>query len=74
MLHNLTNWLVDGTFKIASDFFSQVYIILAKYLGGILPLIYALLQNKTNKTCERLFKMFLDLKPMVKTKIHALRF
>lgn len=57
---------MDGTFKIAPPLFSQVYIILAQYMDGVHPLIYALLPDKKNRTYERLFAMLLDLKPGIK--------
>jgi len=66
ILHDSTIWYVDGTFKVVPNLFSQVYVILAKYLDGVHPLIYALLPNKTNETYERLFKILIDLKPGLK--------
>ncbi|KAF0764680.1 Uncharacterized protein FWK35_00001779, partial [Aphis craccivora] len=42
----------DGTFKIACPLFAQVYVIVAKDIGGVHPLIYALLPNKQAKTFD----------------------
>jgi hypothetical protein len=39
-------WFCDGTFKTAPPLFAQVYVILVKDIGGVHPLIYALLPNK----------------------------
>lgn len=63
ILYNSTTWYVDGTFKVAPLLFSQAYVVLAKYLDDVYPLIYALLSNKKSQTYERLFKLILDLKP-----------
>jgi hypothetical protein len=48
-------WFCDGKFKIAPPLFAQVYVILAKDIGGVHPLIYALLPNKQAKMYHRLF-------------------
>ncbi|KAE9525802.1 hypothetical protein AGLY_014028 [Aphis glycines] len=65
---------VDGTFKVAPNLFSQVYIILCKYLDGVHPLIYAFLLDKKNQTYERLFKVLIELKPGLKPKSIACDF
>ncbi|CAI6376617.1 unnamed protein product [Macrosiphum euphorbiae] len=63
ILYNSKVWYCDGTFKIAPAIFSQVFVILAEALGGVHPLIYALLPNKQEKTYTHLFKMLNQLKP-----------
>lgn len=63
ILYNSKIWYCDGTFKIAPSIFSQVFVILAEALGGVHPLIYALLPNKQEKTYTHLFKMLNQLKP-----------
>lgn len=63
ILYNSKVWYCDGTFKIAPVIFSQVFVILAEALGGVHPLIYALLPNKQEKTYTNLFKMLNQLKP-----------
>lgn len=44
---------VDGTFSIAPPMFAQIYIIMAERNGFVLPVLYALLPNKTSATYER---------------------
>ncbi|CAH1726311.1 unnamed protein product [Aphis gossypii] len=39
-------WHMDGTFEVAPTLFSQVYVILAEFLGGVHPAVYALPPNK----------------------------
>lgn len=56
-------WYMDGTFKVAPTLFSQVYVILAEFLGGVHPAIYALLPNKKEHTYEKLFCMVNELQP-----------
>lgn len=46
IIKNSQTWYYDGTFRIAPLLFSQVYVILAEALGGVHPIIYALLPNK----------------------------
>jgi hypothetical protein len=53
--HQSDMWYADGTFKIAPPLFSQVYILLAKYLDDVHLLLYALLPDKRSQTYERLF-------------------
>ena len=50
-------WYADGTFNLAPPLFSQVYVILAQKLGGVHPVIYALLPNKQKVTYIKLFEM-----------------
>ncbi len=45
-LESSTTWYADGTFSTAPSLFSQIYIILVKRIGGVHPILYALLQNK----------------------------
>ena len=39
-------WYADGTFRLASPLFTQVYVILAKKHCGVHPILYALLPKK----------------------------
>lgn len=50
-------WYMDGTFKVAPTLFCQVYVILAEFLGGVHPAVYALLPNKKEQTYVQLFSM-----------------
>jgi len=63
ILRNSKTWLGDGTFKISPPLFTQVYVILAEYLNGVHPIIYALLPDKFTKTYEKLFQMLINLCP-----------
>jgi len=62
IFYNSKVWYCDGTFKTAPAIFSQVFVILAEALGGVHPLIYALLPYKQENTYTHLFKMFNQLK------------
>lgn len=63
ILERSKTWFVDGTFSVSPSLFSQVYIILAEDVGGIHPIIYALLPNKKGETYRKLFTMLIDLNP-----------
>ena len=62
ILHFSKVWYCDGTFKVAPTNFAQVYIIMAKALNSVHPLIYALLPNKQEKIYDKLFDMLNLLK------------
>ncbi|XP_068204653.1 uncharacterized protein [Palaemon carinicauda] len=61
-------WYVDGTFKIAPTLFSQVYIVMAQKIRGVIPVLYAILPNKRKVTYSRLFKMIKECQPTVNPK------
>jgi hypothetical protein len=63
ILERSKTWFVDGTFSVSPSLFAQVYVILAEDVGGIHPVIYALLPNKKNETYRKLFEMLLNLNP-----------
>ncbi|GCC40100.1 hypothetical protein chiPu_0024094 [Chiloscyllium punctatum] len=50
-------WFADGTFSIAPNLFSQIYVILAKKHEGVHPIVYALLPNKQ---CTTYIDKYLD--------------
>jgi len=59
---NHRNWVqdmdrvfIDGTFPLASTLFSQVFVILAKRVEYMFPVMYALLPNKRQETYDGLF-------------------
>lgn len=56
------NWYANWTFKIA-PLFLQVYIIPAKTFDGVIPILYALLTNKQQSTCTKMFEMLKDVEP-----------
>jgi len=41
-----TVWLLDGTFKLAPDWFNQVFTIHAMYMNVCIPFVYSLLPGK----------------------------
>lgn len=63
ILKNSRTWYCDGTFRIAPLLFSQVYVILAEPLGGVHPIIYALLPSKKASVYEKLLNMLKTLEP-----------
>ena len=50
-------WHIDGNFSMAPILFAQVYVILARVSGVILPVVFALLQRKTQTSYEHLFRI-----------------
>lgn len=44
---------MDGTFKVTPSIFFQVYTIHVMYKDAVVPLVYALLPNKTEETYQR---------------------
>lgn len=54
-------WYVDGTFSLAPKLFYQVFVILGERYGGVHPLLYALLPNKSGETYKQLFTMVKSL-------------
>ena len=61
-------WYCDGTFKVAPNLFSQVYVILCEKLHSVIPVIYALLPNKKRDTYSRLFSMLKVIAPTLAPK------
>lgn len=52
-IRHVTKLYVDGTFSLASDLFSQVFVILAERPGIVTPLCYVLLPNKRDSTYSK---------------------
>jgi len=64
LLKDLKIWYMDGTFKVALPLFCQVYVILAAFIWGVHPVIYALLlPNKKEQIDVKLFSMLNQLQP-----------
>ena len=62
-IHQLAScdiWCMDGTFSVAPSLFSQLYVILGQVSGVFQPLVYALLQRKTQTTYETLLNVLLE--------------
>ena len=53
---NSEDWFCDGTFSVCPKIFFQPYTVHARVGQRIIPCIFALLPNKTRKTCNRLFR------------------
>ena len=49
--------LMDGTFRVVPDIFSQLYTIHGEFLGQIMPLCYLLLPKKDRETYLRMFTL-----------------
>ncbi|KRZ00056.1 hypothetical protein T11_8057, partial [Trichinella zimbabwensis] len=63
ILRESRTWYVDGTFQSAPPLFCQIYVILAEALGGVHPVLYALLPDKSRSTYDRLFDMVKEIVP-----------
>ena len=48
------HWAADGTFKVSPTLFQQLYTIHATTLGVTVPCVYALLQDKTERTYHQM--------------------
>ena len=51
-----TLWLADGTFKICPEIFFQLFTIHITVNGYNPPCVYILLQNKTERTYDRMLQ------------------
>ncbi|CAF4548075.1 unnamed protein product [Rotaria socialis] len=54
LLENGEELLVDGTFKVSPSIFYQLYAMHVVYRNAVLPVVFALLPNKTEQTYRRL--------------------
>ena len=52
--------LMDGTFKSCPRFFTQLYTVFGYANDTYMPLVYAVLSNKDQLTCEFLFGRIMD--------------
>jgi hypothetical protein len=57
--HN-RHWFMDGTFKVAPELFVQLFTIHALVDNRALPMVYVLLQTKTEVDYERVFRKLLE--------------
>jgi hypothetical protein len=62
----MTHWCVDGTFKVAPQFFTQVYTVHALVNNRALPMIYVLLNNKQQATYKRVFEKLMEIEPTLR--------
>ncbi|XP_046666931.1 uncharacterized protein LOC124358671 [Homalodisca vitripennis] len=61
-LQNLTNshtWFMDGTFKMSSNLFKQVYVIRGEQNNIISTCVYALMTEKTTEMYKKLLQVVL---------------
>lgn len=66
-LNTTPHWGADGTFKVPSKQFEQLWTIHGFCASGLVtPLIFALLENKEEATYREVLKALKDLKPTLK--------
>ncbi len=63
VLETSNKWFADGTFSISPPLFTQLYTIHAERMNRVHPLIYALLPDKREQTCDRLVREVKVLAP-----------
>ena len=56
-LSDSNTWLGDGTFKVSPALFSQIYSIHGVIRDSVIPLVYAMLPDKTVLTYHQLFEV-----------------
>jgi hypothetical protein len=66
LLNEFPHWCVDGTFKVAPQFFTQVYTVHALINNRALPMIYVLLNNKQQATYKRVFEKLMEIEPTLR--------
>jgi len=54
LLVNKRHWFCDGTFKVSPDIFYQLFSLHVFITGTVVPVLYAMLPNKTRETYVRL--------------------
>ena len=60
LLERYDNWFADGTFKTVPLLFYQLYTLCVRANGKILPVVYALLPNKTQAMYESFLQVLLE--------------
>ena len=53
LLVECPNWMADGTFKVSTEHFIQMYTVHAILGGDVFPCIYAFLSSKNQQTYEK---------------------
>ena len=66
LLKNNKDWYADGIFSVSPKLFSQIYTIHVIINKQTLPILYALLSNKTMITYTRLFEAIRDLDDLIR--------
>ena len=59
-MNSYREWYADGTFDISPTYFKQVYSIHIIINGTVLPLVYGLLPNKSQKTYVKFLSLLKD--------------
>uniref|UniRef100_A0A915D4Y3 Uncharacterized protein n=1 Tax=Ditylenchus dipsaci TaxID=166011 RepID=A0A915D4Y3_9BILA len=62
-IHKVRKIYIDGTFRIASHHFYQIFVIMGERSGFVLPLLYVLLPNKSEACYMKMFEMVKNLWP-----------
>lgn len=60
-IHLVTDIYLDGTFKIAPLLFSQVFVVCGRRGDCVLPLVFALLPNKSQYTYKRFLQLLREV-------------
>ncbi|CAF4553019.1 unnamed protein product, partial [Didymodactylos carnosus] len=68
LLDNCEELLVDGTFKVTSTIFYQLYTMHVTYRNAVIPVVFALLPNKNQQTYQRLINKLAELCPLSNPK------
>lgn len=55
------HWLIDGTFKLSLQLFTQILTIHAIKFNTVLSLVFMLLPNKINNSYDRVAKELLNI-------------
>lgn len=63
LLESSAHWYTDGTFKTTPLLFGQLYTVHCLQGNNAVPLIYALLPNKTEETYSELFRKIKEFIP-----------
>jgi MULE transposase domain len=63
LLSRSSEWFSDGTFSTAPVFFEQLYTIHVVQYNAVLPVVYALLPNKSRATYVKMLQQLKNLQP-----------
>lgn len=63
LLQRHQDWFADGTFSTAPHLFKQLYTIHVVMFETVVPVVYALLPNKTRETYVKLLQEIKRLQP-----------
>lgn len=69
LLSQSDQWYADGTFSTAPGLFEQLYTIHVLSFGSVVPVIYALLPNKTRATYIKLLQEIKALQPGLRPRL-----